>query len=163
MSLVAYGMGTAVGPGHMQFTAVCVFYVWVTLVMWLATQSYARRTTQPPRPASPTDIRPTKLSQPAGQTQDAAILALQNEDHRPPTPTKVRTSFCCACPTQSRRWEQRQARARTARGGYQPAIGGAPRRRTRHSCDNRCRGARQPGYASMREAGWLSDAYFLAT
>jgi|CXWL01.1.fsa_nt_gi hypothetical protein len=86
MSLVAYGMGTAVfGRGHMQFTAVFVFYVGViTLVMSLAGAILrARRTTQAAAPLpSPTDIRPTKLSQRLPvKLQDAAILALQGEDH----------------------------------------------------------------------------------
>jgi hypothetical protein len=86
MSVVAYGMGTAVfGPGRMQFTPVFVFYVWViTLVMSLAGAILrARRTTQAAAPLpSPADVRPTKLSQRLPvKLQDAAILALEGEDH----------------------------------------------------------------------------------
>ena len=86
MSLVAYGMGTAVfGPGRMQFTPVFVFYVWViTLVMSLAGAILrARRTTQAAAPLpSPADIRPAKLNQRLPvKLQDAAILALEGEDH----------------------------------------------------------------------------------
>lgn len=86
MSMVAYGMGTAVfGPDRMQFTAVFVFYVWVmTLVMFLVGAILrARRTTQAAAPLpSPADIRPAKLSQRLPvKLQDAAILALESEDH----------------------------------------------------------------------------------
>ncbi|MFM9862742.1 MAG: LytTR family DNA-binding domain-containing protein [Micropepsaceae bacterium] len=86
MTLVAYGFGVAVfGPERMRFSPMLVFYVWVlTLVMSMAGAILrARRTTQAAAPLpAPADIRPAKLSQRLPvKLQDAAILALQGEDH----------------------------------------------------------------------------------
>jgi cation transport ATPase len=86
MSLVAYGFGALVfGVGQIQFSPIFVFYVWfLTMVMSLIGAILrARRTTQAaaPLPAA-VDIRPPKLSQRLPvKLQDAAILALQGEDH----------------------------------------------------------------------------------
>jgi cation transport ATPase len=86
MSLIAYGVGVAVfGPERMRLTPMLVFYVWaLTLVMsMIGAILRARRTTQASAPLpAPADIRPPKLSQRLPvKLQDAAILALEGEDH----------------------------------------------------------------------------------
>jgi DNA-binding LytR/AlgR family response regulator len=86
MSLVAYGFGVLVfGAGQIRFSPVFVFYVWFLTVFMslIGAILRVRRTTQAAAPLpAPADILPAKLSQRLPvKLQDAAILALQGEDH----------------------------------------------------------------------------------
>lgn len=86
MTGVAYGAGVLVfGPGSMRFTATFVFYVWLITILMAVVAAIlrARRTTiaAAPLPVA-TEIPPPALSQRLPvKLQDAAILALQGEDH----------------------------------------------------------------------------------
>ncbi len=166
MSLVAYGFGALVfGVGQIQFSPLFVFYVWfVTIIMSLiGAVLRVRRTTQAAAPLpAPADIRPPKLSQRLPvKLQDAAILALQGEDHYVRIHTDKGSDLLLLRLTDAIAEMGQTPGARTHRSWWvSKAAVGSVRRDNGRVALVLTNGTEAPvsrGYASeLREAGWLN-------
>ena len=165
MSFVAYAAGSLVfGAGQITYSPIFVFYVWlVTMVMSLVGAVLrAQRTTQAaaPLPAA-ADARPPKLIQRLPvKLQDAAILALQSEDHYVRIHTDRGSELILLRLTDAITEMGTTPGARTHRSWWvSKGAVASVRRDNGRTALMLTNGAEAPvsrGYASeLREAGWL--------
>lgn len=166
MSGVAYGVGALVfGAGAIQFTPIFVFYVWLVTILMSVIGAIlrARRTTiaAAPLPA-PASSAPAKLVQRLPvKLQDAAILALQGEDHYVRIHTDKGSDLILLRLSDAIAEMGTTPGARTHRSWWvSKAAVGSVRRDNGRVALILTNGTEAPvsrGYASeLREAGWLS-------